>query len=188
MTDDWKSELWMKFAAYTYKKVLCVPVVSFLLPYWHTFRICNQGRNIELESVFILSTLAWADCSTYGFYLMLLYNEQTLQIYYVLYLANGRSSLSFCSIYIVWRKSVIEKLWKKDKTISEKRNKILWKRPGDRFTKVIVIRKSKITLTISLRARIRGFNNLVLIVRVTTYDLRQVTSLITEATNISYHI
>ena len=47
---------------------------------------------------------------------------------------------------------------KKDKTISEKRNKILWKRPGDRFTKVIVIRKSKITLTISLPARTRAFH------------------------------
>ena len=159
MTDDWECELCMKFAAYTYKKVLCVPVVSFLLPYWHTFRICNQGRNIELESVFfILSTLACADCSTYGFYLMLLYNEQTLQMYYVLYLANGRSSLSCCSIYIVWQKIVIKKLWKMDKTISEKRNEILWKRSGDRFTKVIVIRKSKITLPISLRARIRAFH------------------------------
>ena len=108
--------------------------------------------------VFILSTLAWADCITCGFYLVLLYNEQTIQMYYVLYLVNGRSSLSFCSIYIVWRKSVIKKMWKKDKTISEKRNTILWKRPGDRFTKVIVIRKSKITLMISLRARIRAFH------------------------------
>ena len=30
--------------------------------------------------------------------------------------------------------------------------------PGDRFTKVIVNRKSKITLKISLRARIRAFH------------------------------
>ena len=55
--------------------------------------------------------------------------------------------------------------------------------PGDRFTKVIVNRKSKITITISLRARILTvvrFTKLVLILRVTTYDLRQVTSPITE--------
>ena len=31
-------------------------------------------------------------------------------------------------------------------------------RPGDRFTKVIVNRKSKITLRISLRAHIRAFH------------------------------
>ena len=41
--------------------------------------------------------------------------------------------------------------------------------PGDRFTKVIVNRKSKITLKISLRAR---FTKLVLILKVMTYDLR----------------
>jgi hypothetical protein len=34
----------------------------------------------------------------------------------------------------------------------------LWFSPGDRFTKVIVNRKSKITLKISLRARIRAFH------------------------------
>ena len=53
MTDDWECELCMTFEAYTYKKVLRVPVVSFLLPYWHTFRIYNQDRIIELESVFL---------------------------------------------------------------------------------------------------------------------------------------
>ena len=52
--------------------------------------------------------------------------------------------------------------------------------PGDHFTKVIVNRKSKITLKISLRARIRAFHKLVLSVRVTTYYLRQVTSPIME--------
>jgi hypothetical protein len=31
-------------------------------------------------------------------------------------------------------------------------------KPGDRFTKVIVNRKSNITLTISLRARVRAFH------------------------------
>ena len=34
----------------------------------------------------------------------------------------------------------------------------LLRNPGDRFTKVIVNRKSKITLKISLRARIRAFH------------------------------
>ena len=134
----------------------CSKLPPTLLSY---FPNLQPGPNYRVRvCVFILSTLAWADCSTNGFYLMLLYNEQTLQIFYVLYLANGRSSWSFCSIYIVWRKSVIKKLWKKDKTISEKRKESLWKRPGDHFTKVIVIRKSKITLTISLRARIRAFH------------------------------
>ena len=65
-----------------------------------------------------------------------------------------------------------------DKTISEKRNEILWKRPGDRFTKVIVIRKSKITLTISLRVRIRVFHQTS--PNRKSYDLRLATS------NISY--
>jgi hypothetical protein len=36
------------------------------------------------------------------------------------------------------------------------------KSPGDRFTKVIVNRKSKITLKISLRARIRAFHQLLI--------------------------
>ena len=35
---------------------------------------------------------------------------------------------------------------------------LLGERPGDRFTKVIVNRKSKITLKISLRAGIRAFH------------------------------
>ena len=49
---------------------------------------------------------------------------------------------------------------------------------GDRFTKVIVNRKSKITLTISLRARIRAFHKTS--PNLKSYDLRQVTSPITE--------
>jgi hypothetical protein len=43
------------------------------------------------------------------------------------------------------------------KTYQHKINVYCWK-PGDRFTKVIVNRKSKITLKISLRARIRAFH------------------------------
>ena len=43
--------------------------------------------------------------------------------------------------------------------------------PGDRFTKVIVNRKSKITLKISLRAHVYvRFTKLVLSLRVTTCD------------------
>ena len=52
--------------------------------------------------------------------------------------------------------------------------------PGDRFTKVIVNRKSKITLKISLRVLYVRFTKLVLSLKVTTYDLRQVTSPIME--------
>jgi hypothetical protein len=47
---------------------------------------------------------------------------------------------------------------------------------GDRFTKVIVNRKSKITFTISLSPNLKS------------YDLRQVTSPITEVKKISYHL
>ena len=53
---------------------------------------------------------------------------------------------------------------------------------GDRFTKVIVNRKSKITFTISLRAFHKTSPNL------KSYDLRQVTSPITEVNKISYHL
>ena len=52
------------------------------------------------------------------------------------------------------------------------------KKPGDRFTKVIVNRKSKITLKISLRARIRAFHKTS--PKLKSYDLRQVTSPIME--------
>ena len=51
--------------------------------------------------------------------------------------------------------------------------------PGDRFTKVIVNRKSKITLKISLRARIRAFHYTSRNLK--SYDLRLATS------NISYN-
>jgi hypothetical protein len=50
---------------------------------------------------------------------------------------------------------------------------------GDRFTKVIVNRKSKITLKISLRARIRAFHQTS--PNRKSYDLRLATS------NISYN-
>jgi hypothetical protein len=49
---------------------------------------------------------------------------------------------------------------------------------GNRFTKVILNCKSKITLKISLRARIRAFHKTS--PKLKSYDLRQVTSPIME--------